>query len=421
MNKMRLFQILAALLCIGFGLAIFFIHTDQQFIHLTPSDGSGLLVSISADNVFEQTFVVHGKTLSKIGAYLIPVNTKAKNSAGVIHISLIQQGEVVGMGEVPVFRIDGDSASLITLTSPVQTGEGETLTMRITASPDAGGLIALKKRMFDESFPNRDIAFFINGAQQEYPVGYSVFETVWPPLVRQIGGLFIMCGVILLFWNVSMRFKNATAVVVLFLAMALYAIPSFGTYPGFLPLVVIMGLIIWALFRVSGRTYLASLFGTFIFVCSTWLPLHLITGGVTEGMLSVRDALIDPNQISVSHGAGGYVGIFAALFAVVGLCIVLVLGIRKRYTVIQVDLCMAVLLFVSMFVAFVDSPIHHPKAIIVVVFSLAWFASLSFDKMQRFLGLQNTFIQTLMGIVLAITLLDLMHITARTFTYGIGI
>ncbi|MEK7499729.1 MAG: hypothetical protein AAB649_03925, partial [Patescibacteria group bacterium] len=72
-------------------------------------------------------------------------------------------------------------------------------------------------------------------------------------------------------------------------------------------------------------------------------------------------------------------------------------------------------------VTFVQTPLHMPRAIIVVVFCIAWFASLAFDKMQRFLGALDVFIQTLLGVLLAISLLDLMQITAKTFMYGLGL
>lgn len=421
MNNLRLLQVATGLLCIIGGVAIFRIHADQEFIHLTPSEGSGFLVSLKSDMTFEQTFVVQGQAISKIGPYLIPVNPKAKDSTGLIHISLLQEGNVVASGDIPVSRVDGESASLIRVSPALQTSRGQSITMRISADPEASGFVALQKRTFDETFPDRDISFDIDGEKQDYPIGYSVFERIWPPFVQQVGGLLGITGFLLLFWRFAMRARNITAVLILLVVAVLYSAPSFSAYPIFFPLVVVLVLAFWYLLRASGRTIIASSFGALIFACSTWLPLHLITNGAIDGILPIRDALIDPNQISVSHGAGGYVGIPGAVFAAVGVLIWGSMIIRKRYTPAQLETIMAVLFVISMFISFVPSPLQHSKAIILVVACIAWFASFAFDKLQRFLGTRDMFVQTLLVILLSISLLDLMHITARTFAYGLGI
>lgn len=418
---MRIIQIVAGALFIIAGGLIFQVHADNEFIHLTPSEGAAFRVPIQSDKVFEQTFVVQGQELSKIGAFLLPIHTKAKTSSGVIHIEVLRGTEVKASGDVPVSRIDSDGASLVRLSPSLPTTKGESLTMRIMSSPDASGFIALQKRTFDESFPDRDISFAIDGLQQDYPIAYSVFERIWPPFTAQLGGLLMMAGVVLLFWNIAVRAKTATTLVVLIFVALLYAIPSFDTHRTFYFLTVILLCASWLLLRIAGRTILASLFGAFIFSCSTWLPLFLITGGTVDGILPIRDALIDPNQISVSHGAGGYVGIPGALFAVAGVCIWITMIVQKRFTLAHLESVMAILFAVSIFMTFAPGPLQHSKAIILVVGCIAWFASLSLDRMQRFLGVRDMFVQTLMAIFLCIALLDLMHITARTFTYGLGI
>ncbi len=421
MNNIRLFQVVAGLFCIALGIAVFRVHADQEFIHLTPSEGSEFLVSLKSDMTFEQTFVSQGQAISKVGAYFIPVNPKVKDSSGLIHIQLVQQGEVKASGDIPVSRVDGESASLIRVFPALHTSKGESLTMRISANPEVSGFVALQKRMFDESFPDRDISFAINGVKQDYPVAYSVFETIWPPFVQQVGGLLGIAGILLLFWNIAMSTRNTTALLVLVAVAMLYAIPSLGAYKIFLPVVVLLLLATWAILRVSGRTILASLFGAFLFGCSTWLPLYFITGGVVDGMLPIRDALIDPNQISVSHGAGGYVGIGGALFAAVGLLVWTSMMLRKRFTPTQLDTAMVIVFAVGMIISFIPSSFQNSRAIIVVVACIAWFASLAFDKMERFLGTRDIFVKILLALVLVLSLLDLMHITAGTFAYGLGI
>src|SRR3989344_971588 len=235
--------------------------------------------------------------------------------------------------------------------------------------------------------------------------------------VHQVAGILMMAGLLLLGWRYALHKRISAAIVGLIGIAILAGIPAFGTYMGFVFFITILLLLYWMILRIVGRTTLAAAFGACIFGCSTWLPLAFITGWSSDGMLGVRDALLDPNQISVSHGAGGYIGIPGAVFAVAGVLIYIGMLMRKRFTPSQGETIMAVLFAVSLFVTFSESPLQYSNAIIVVVACIGWFASLAFDRMQRFLGIRDMFVQTLMVILFCISILDLMSITARTFTY----
>lgn len=239
--------------------------------------------------------------------------------------------------------------------------------------------------------------------------------------VQQIAGMFILFGILLLFWKQLIHRKNSIAIVGLLGVALLTSIPSLSEYRFFVFVVLILLFISWVMLRLFGRSHLAAAFGACIFGCSTWLPLAFITGWGSDEMLGLRDALLDPNQISVSHGAGGYVGIPGALFAVVGILVYIYMLMRRRFTEAQGETIVACIFAVSLFVTFIESPLQYSNAIIVVVACTGWFASLAFDKMQRFLGIRDMFIQILMVIFFCIALLDLMSITTRTFTYGIGV
>ncbi|MDA1169299.1 MAG: hypothetical protein O3A36_03100 [bacterium] len=419
MNKMQLLRYSAGAICILLGGLVFFVHTDRQFINLTPGEGAGLLQTIRSEEVYEQTFQTRGQTISKIGAYLVPVNANAKTSQAVITISLFAGADQIATADIPVSLINNSGPSFVRLDVP--SNKNEDITLRISALPDAHGLIALQKRQFDETFSQQTILFTIDGEKQDYAIGYTVYENIWPPFVQQLGGILVCAGLVLVMWNLVQQARNMTSILLLLYIALLYAAPSLKTYPSFFPAVAILIVAFWAVLRISGRTTIAATFGAFVFVCSTWLPLYFITNGTAEGILSVRDALIDPNQISVSHGGGGYVGISGALFAVVGICIWIYRLATRKLVVTQLDSAVAFLFVVSFYITFIPSPIHHYKAIILVVGCIAWFASLSFDSMQRFLGLRDMFVQTLLVLLLAIFLLDFMNITARTFAYGIGI
>lgn len=415
-----MFQIITGVILILLGILIFPIHADQEFIHLTPSEGSSFLVPLTSDKVFDQTFQVQGQTISKLGTYFIPLSPLAKTSMGLVRIALLQDGQEKAFGAIPVSLLDTEGASLIRVTPPVATKAGEDITMRITIAPEASRFVAMQQREFDESFPDRGISFTVNGVKQKLPLGYSVFETTWSPFVQQLGGLLVLTGLLLLTWRIAMKMQLVTSLLLLIGVAVLYAIPSFSYSMIFLPLVVLLLISYWALLRVFGRSILASFFGACLFACSTWLPLALITGGSAHDILPLRDALIDPNQISVSHGAGGYIGIAGAIFAVIGILIWLSMVMRKRFTPSHAETAMLVLLCMSMIITFLPGPMQTSRGIIVVVFCLSWFASLAFDSIQRFIGTRDTVAQTLMVILFCISLLDLMHITSQTFAYGLG-
>lgn len=178
----------------------------------------------------------------------------------------------------------------------------------------------------------------------------------------------------------------------------------------------------WALLRLVGRTYLAALFGACIIACSSWVPLFFIAPPhSTDEQLSLRDAFVDPNQISVSHAAGGYIGVPGTFFAIVGISIWIGMLIHRRNSSTNIDSIIAGILFLSLFITFYPSPIAYPRLIPIVVMGIAWFASLGLDRTQRFLGTRDTFAQILIGILVAISVADIMHIAARTLMYGLGI
>lgn len=421
MNNTRVLQFVVGGVCIVLSALLFPFRADQEFINLTPSEGAGTLISIKSDNTYEQTFSTRNKNISKIGVYLMPVHASAKASQGKIRIELMRDGIVKAFGEIPVFQIDNDGASLVRIEPPYASPLGENSTMRISVSSDASGLVALRKRFVDETFSSADVTFSLNGKHESTPVAYRVFESIWPPFTRQIAGIVGVAGLLLICWPVTIKYKNYVMLFVVLCIAALQAIPAIGTYPMYMPIVAGLVTLTWAILRISGRTQLASVFGACIFVCSSWLALYFTSGGEVSGLLSVRDALLDPNQIHVSHSAGGYVGIPAILFAISGILVWITRFAQRGFRAVQADTGIAILLVLSMLCSFAQWPIYSSRGIIVVVFCIAWFASLAFDTLQRFLGLRDKFIQTLMLLLFIISLLDLMHVVARTFSYGLGL
>ncbi len=241
---------------------------------------------------------------------------------------------------------------------------------------------------------------------------------------KQLGGLSFIVGSWFLLWNLVKKNPLVSSLTLLIAISLLHSISAPDAdipYAIFMVSFLVLAVFFWIALRIAGRTYLASFFGACLFACSTWLPLSFISIEGQQEILSLRDALIDPNQISVSHSAGGYIGIAGALFAIVGICIWFSMVIQKRFVSMQIETTFFTLLVISMAFAFIPGPLTYPKAIIAVVASLAWFASFGLDRLQRFLGLQDTFAQTLLIILFGISLLDLMHIASHTMRYGIGI
>lgn len=341
-----------------------------------------------------------------------------------VDIALLRNGEVIGSGAIPAIFIENGGPSYVTFAQPIVTIKGEQITIRITVPSELSRAIALRGRMPDTLFIQREKSFFIQSQPQEYSVAYNMFETIRPAFVRQAGGMLIALGFALIFAARIRRNSTIAAILGLLLLALLYAMPALDasmSYVLFAAAVFAILVPMWALLRIAGRTNFSAMFGAAVFACSTWLPLHIITSGNIGGILGVRDALIDPNQIAITHGAGLYTGILVGAVALVGVLLWAVMIVRRQCKRCEAETIIGTIGLIAAGIAFIPSPIANGHAGIVVSFAIAWFASFAAGHAERFLG-KHDVVPRMVLIGLALTMmLDLMFVTARAFMYGLGI
>lgn len=424
MNKRDIFwHVLFATICIVIGLFCIQIHTNLEFFNLIPTDSSTLVVPMQGGEVYAQTFTIQRKTMSRLGIYMKPLREISDFDIAV-HVEVLRNGNIIGSGDIPAIFIENGGPAYITFKEPIATIKGQRVTMQITVPPLLSGSIALRERMYDESFSKRDIKFTISGAEQEQVIAYNVFESIRPAFMKQVGGILVSLGVALLFLKHINKHRTKTALIATLILTLLYAIPAWDASMSYSLFAVAVGGVLvgmWTLLRVAGRSNLAAVFGAAIFACSTWLPLHFITQGNIGSILSLRNALIDPNQIAITHGAGLYTGILVAIAACAGIIIWLGLLATKHYKEYEGETFVAIIGLLAAVIAFIPSPVANGHAGIVVSFAIAWFASFGMWRVERFLGTNNSVVRVVLIGLAIVTLLDLMYVTARTFTYGLGI
>ncbi len=407
MNKKNIIRIALATLCIGIGLFIANITADQQFFDLTPNEIPELVLPMQSGTSYEQTFFVRRKTLTRLGLYMRPLQ-KISDPTASVRISLLRKGASIASGEINAIFIENGGPSYVRFESPVITYAGEQLTIRIIVSDSISGVIALRQRIYEDS------TLF----------AYNAFEAIRPPFLRQFGVLLITLGIALLALPSVRKYKQISIVIVLFIIALLHGIPALDAsmeYSIFTVVVFALLLCMWDLLRIAGRSQLSAIFGACVFALSSWLPLTVITGRSITGTLNARDTLLDPNQIAVSHSAGAYIGVFGLVAALIGIAILIVMISKKQQKRCELETWVAMLLILSASIAFIPSPLANGHAAIGVAFALAWFASFGFWHIQRFIGMRDTLVNTILMAFVVITILDLMHVTARTFTYGLGI
>ncbi len=407
--------------CIALGVFFFRFQTDQKFAHVTPTEGASYLVPMNATSVYEQDVIVHNKLISRIGIYLMPLHPLLQRK-GVIYVSLIRDGAVLQSATIDSEFIDAAVPFEVRFKRSVATKPNDIMKLRMTVSDGISGDIALRNRVADNDFSADDVAFYIDGVLQENPVAYTAFTKTNPAFIKQIGGLFAIFGIAILGISFFRKHALLTSHILLIAIAVLQAISAFAstmsvTAYGIFAAAILIAL--WWILRIAGRSTLAAFFGACIFAGSSWLPLLLLTKGGQVSALSMRDTLFDPNQIAVSHGAGAYVGFFAGFFALVGILTWVHGMMRMSRARVQLETLMICISLASLFFTFVPSAVQMPRASIAVAFCLAWFASLGLHAAEKFLGRSDTLIRICLVLLVGIAVLDLMHIAAVTFAYGI--
>lgn len=420
MTTIRIIQSIGGIACIIVGILLFRFTTDSLFANLTPSEGSKYLVPMLSTSTYNQDILIHNKIISRMGIYVMNVHPLAGH-VGTITLSLLR-------GNTELWSADVSSSSINTLTPsdpleialprPVASAQDEVLRLQVRVSDSISSDIALRQRIPDNDFTGEGVEFFVDGAKQSAPIAYIAYERLYPALMKQVGGIAVLVGLLLITLPV-VRSHRMLADHLAIICLAVLQSFSAGTI-WYGVLVAVVACISWWLFRVVGRSRIASFFGIGIASCSTWLPLLFVAHPDQRLPLSIKDALLDPNQIAVSHGAGAYIGFFAAFFALVGIIVMLKSVFSDTRTRRIVDYGVFAVLIIASIFAFTLPVIAIPLATIPVALSIAWFAALGMDATQWFFGRKDIFTNTLLILLAMIALLDLMHVTSVVFAYGSG-
>lgn len=422
-NKYNFIRIFTAVVFIALGIALMRVRANLEFFNLIPSDPPAIVVPLDAGGTYDQVFTVQRKTVSRVGVYMRPLK-EISDATLAVNITLLRNGEDIGSGAIPAIFIENGGPSYVTFAQPIATTKGERITIRITVPSALSRAIALRGRIPDATFIQQEKSFFINNEPQEHAVAYNMFETIRPAFVRQAGGILIALGFAMICIASIRRNPTRSALLALFLLALLYAMPALDasmSYTLFAATVFTILVPMWVLLRIAGRTHVAAIFGAAVFACSTWLPLHIITRGNIGGILSVRDALIDPNQIAITHGAGLYTGILVGAVALIGILIWVVMLLQRKFKQCETETIVGIVGLIAASIAFIPSPIANGHAGIVVSFAIAWFASFAAWHSERFLGKNDAVPRIVLTGLALVMMLDLMFVTARAFTYGLGI
>ncbi|MCE9642695.1 MAG: hypothetical protein K8Q97_00060 [Candidatus Andersenbacteria bacterium] len=420
MKKMRIIKVVIGIALIVLGASFFRIKTDEQFIKLTPTEESKYLVPMQSGVSYDQDAVIHNKIISRVGIYFLPLHPLLHHT-GIITLQLKRGDTVLETASINSLYIDQTVPTQFIFDHPIASAQDETLRIHVTVSDSISTDIALRNRTFDNDFSGEEVHFSIDGVPQQYPFAYTADEVLHPALIKQVGGMIALAGLALItlpFLRKRQLLRDHLLLVAIAGLQGLSAIGSTTSMIVYGVAVLIVLTIAWWILRIVGRSRISALFGACIVACSTWLPLALVAAHGAVAQLSFKDALLDPNQIKISHAAGAYVGFFALFFAVVGIAVLVTALFRDTRRRMMVDSIVAIALVICAFLAFGHGAFAIPFATIPVSWGIAWFASLGLHNMQRFIGKNDRMVQIFLILLVAIALLDLMHVASVTLAYG---
>lgn len=394
MNKWIIIRHCAAALCIAVGVFLFTIQTDQEFMDIIPSDDPVYILPMKAGTPYTQIFLMRRNNISRLGIYMRPLQ-KAIDLHSTVTVQLMRGSMPIASGDIPALFIENGGPAYVRFSDAVPTVRNEQLSIVVKAPDKLSGSIGLR-----QSKPGT--------------MAYNAFERIHPPLVQQFGGMLVAFGVTFLAWQHMKRHPGSSSIAVLIFLTILAAIPAINSsisYASFFLLALVVSISTWCVLRLSGRSTVASLYGASLVTYSSWLPLHIITRGAIRETLSIRDALIDPNQIAISHANGGYIGVLGALASMAGIGIWIWLLTSSRRKKFGVDTLVFGIGVASLLLGYIP----------VAIAACAWFASLAFDGLHQFLGKRDNLGIIVLVLLIIISILDLMHVGARTILYGSGI
>lgn len=386
------------LILIMLATVLAFTSVDREIIALSPTPGQAQTIRMESAQVHRQEFVVYADNVSAVSLYLKPLqqNLPDASISGEIITS-----DTTHSFTLPAVFLDPDIPAQINISPPLQITSEERIAIQLTAPKELSGKVGLQLRKQDETFSAEDVTYVISGEQQSDPLAYHVYTRNKPLFTLQLAGVAATAAIYLLFLGagISERLRNAISILLLVL---LYSLPlilagAFSLLLFAAQCATAVG--IASLLRRRKVSSIAVFVGVILATLTSWWAVHLLAPDSTFFTLSLKDALVDPNQTVVSHASGAYLGIVGVFLAGVG-----AVTNGRRYWYV---------LAIAALTAFLGIAVT-PHIIIVLVLTLAWLAAFGTESMYAFLGKQSKLVQILMWALALIVLIDLYTVGTTT-------
>lgn len=402
------------------GISLARAHSDRQYISLAPTEGVAHGIVLQADATYQQTFIATRRSLTRLGIFL---RLSPDSTSEPVTIQLLRDHQVIGQQTISAAFINSNDATQVRFEPPINTSLGEQLTFKISIPVGLSGKIRAQQRELDSSFSDANVSFFIDDEKQAAPLGYQAFYDYHSPFATQLGSLTLFGAVLVLVWPWRRQYQTWFIGGYLLMVGSLAIIPRLFIAPMPWLLYVVQLVVLMAMYRLmrrAGTGVIPALFAAQVFALTSWWPLHLLANWHNVHVLvaqaaTLRDIFLDTYQVASSikvvGGAswdhyGSYIGIPAALLALVGL----IFQARRQWQIFLIGLA-------GLLAATVWPLIPH--AIILTTFGLAYFSGWGLQQLGHYLGPQNRLITIILVAILIISLLDMLYVLAGPLEYGI--
>lgn len=432
--------------------------TDREFINLAPTPGVLFTVPLEAGKTYEQAFVVHRSTITRLGFFLQPLLEQLP--AGELDLRVQQPGHFLKTLTIASPFIDSAGFTQIRLRPPLRVQVDQPVVVQWAVPEALSGKVGVQTRQVDWTFNNDDAIFSVDGRRQVAPLAYQAYFLYRPALAVVLAVLLLIGGLVLWLPHLPHYWPRVVAllvgVVAVLPALLLGAFPCpvllavcaswFGMFrllqrSGVRPVGAVIGAqaasltSYYALQAQGGRPSLL-LFSLLPLVLSSRfgravrLAVVLIIVAAAFALLPesevilkaapVRDIFFDPYQVASSlkltnselpwHHFGSYLGLLSFTFAALGL----VTHGRHFTRVTALLVGSLVLTQYGGRLLWGVLPLSPAYAVIITTLCLSWFCGWGAEALARYLG-SSYLARFLMCAVGLLALLDLLLVLGTTW------
>lgn len=168
-----------SMLMLAAGLALFFVHTDQKVISVSPLEGQLNAIVLESNQIYQQTFSApNDGQLSRFGLFLRP-NTQPLIK-GEVTVKVQSEG-LTATQTVSTDFIDSAGATQVRFSPGIPARSGANVMVTMQVPKNLSGQIRAQARPPDESF------------------AYQVYYRQRPPLALHLASVFILAALLMLF------------------------------------------------------------------------------------------------------------------------------------------------------------------------------------------------------------------------------